>query len=366
MRVTGVSDAKMSVGKDRKPFRSVDAASDIRLQPGSDGVRYQLIEFGGGNETISGVAGESNRRGSHSSTGHVLRQTPTKQPTSLILAPSVTPAPPESEKSSSPATASKTGLQLEISTASKIGHTSGSHVTTDSTYHNSAQPATIESVSYVPDNNGTTTDSSADTGNRKAILLLTVSGESRLRSAAGRSSDANASAVTVSGSREPRVNQSEPEVTTTESGIENGTDMWNVDDAGVSTAVRVGYVHTSLSESDSKAAVRWRVSALASISAACLFCLVLLAAAIIFVVLRRRRSCKHSKVGTDHVRRQFPFSPFRKVHTKIIKHNSSGIVIVFGRPLCRPFMVGPTDLKLPKFSAISKIVFTGREFAVTK
>ena len=318
--VIGVSGDVMLVGDDRKRFSAVGG-------PASDAVRYQLIDVGD-NETTSDVW--ASRRGAvvgvNQSPVEDRNHAATKPPKSVVSTSSSTSAlrhTPGSVNISPPrnavqnhevrinTTSTKSRLRLETALKSRPDSVSGDNVTTRSTYHETGQFVTPETLSSVLATALQTTDNTVDNGDGKLHLLLTISGENRLRGGSlNRSLDVNASAVTVSGSREQHDQSASttrlPEVnSTTESRLENRTDVWNVEelsDSTRSTAVRVRYVHTLLTERDDVGAkTQLRASEVASIAAACAFCLFVVVAVIVGTVYRRRRTSGRTKVaaGSD-------------------------------------------------------------------
>ena len=309
----GASDATMLVGDDRNPFSSI-AGPEMQWRSADDAVGYQLIDVGG-NETSSGAW---KSLGHHAVVGvnHNVGQSLTKPPKSVVSTSSVTSAlrhAPGSVNVSSlttsmnnhdvraSTTASESTLRLETALASRTDGVSGDYVATGSTYYETEQ-----STSSVLASNLRTTDNIVDTGSRKRSLLLTISGESRLRSSSSnRLLDVNASAVTVTASRNQDVDQLAstawlPEVdNTTESGVENGTDAQNVAEPSDSTAIRVRYVHTLLTEDGGGGSATWLgPTTLASITGACAFCFLVVVIVVIIVYRRRcRRTSGRSKVG---------------------------------------------------------------------
>jgi len=318
--VIGVSDDVMLVGDDRKPFSAVGG-------PASDAVRYQLIDIGD-NETTSDVWASRHRAvvGVNQSPVEDGNHATTKPPKSVVSTTSSTSTvrhTPGSANISSPmtvapnhevrinTTSTKSRLRLETALKSRSDSASGDNVTTQSMYHETGQFVTTETLNSILATTLQTTDNTVYDGDGKLHLLLTISGENRLRGGSlNRSLDVNASAVTVSGSREQH-DQSAwttrlPEVnSTTESRLENRTDVWNVEevsDSTRSTAVRVRYVHTLLTErGDVGAKTQLRASEVASITAACAFCLFFVVAVIVGAVYRRRRTSGRTKVaaGSD-------------------------------------------------------------------
>ena len=302
----------MLVGEDRKQFSTI-TAPEIRLRPAaSDAVGYQLIDVGD-NKTSSDVL-QSSRHAvvsvNQSSIKHA-NQAPTKPPKSVVLTSSLTSAlrhAAESVNISYLTTAepghkvlfsTKSRLRLETEVTSITDSASGDDVTTKSTYHDSEQSATTEtSASTLP-----TADNTVNKGSRKRSLLLTISGENRPHgSSSNRSSDTNSSAITFSVSRDQSASTTWlPEVdNATESTVENRTDVWNVEelnDSTRSTAIRVRYVHTLLTESgDGRAKGELTQSEVASITAACAFCFFFVVAVVVVAIYRHRRTCGRSKV----------------------------------------------------------------------
>jgi len=293
----GVSADIMLVAGDRKLFRSVGG-------PG-----YQLIDVSD-NETISGLqwrpsgrtfAGLNQAPMEHDNKR--VDQVPTEQPLSSSLT-KLTSATGSVKISSSITTVSKPRLRLETAPASGIGNAS-SIATTEAIYTKSQLPVTTETSNSVLANTLLITDSAVHSGSRKLSSLLTISGENRLRDG---SLDGNASAVTVSGSREQHHNQSastttwSPEVNiTTDGRVESHTDAWNQSDATRSTAVRVRYFHTVLTERDGEGRERAHLSAskVASIAAVCAFSIFVIVAVVVIVARRRRRTCGQTKVASS-------------------------------------------------------------------
>ena len=311
----------MPVGEDRKSFSSI-SEPEIRLPPASVAVRYQLIDVGS-----NGTSSDRRQSSRHAVVGanqspinYHATQAPTKPPKSVVLTSPVTTAlrhAPESvniaarttaEPSGEVRTASKSRLRLETILASRIDGAFGNSLTTDWTYHETEQSAMSEASNSALTYILRTTHNSVDNGSREMSLPLTISGENRLRSSSLYRS-LNTSVVTATESREQN-NQSAsttwlPEVNnTTESGVENRTDAWNIEEVSNSTrstAIRVRYIHTSLTDSDGgNVRMQLAASQVASITAVCAFGFFFLVAAVVYVLYRRRRTCRGSKVvGSD-------------------------------------------------------------------
>ena len=310
----------MQVGDDRKPFSSV-GKPEIQLRPAaSDAVGYQLININD-NETSSGGRGGDDGVGEPNSPQGVsgVNQSPSQ---SVDLAPTIPPKLAISTQSftsalhNSPAddvnvssrttaahgrqmhvntTVSKSRLRLK--TAVKIDE--ACHTVTESINDDTEQAASSE-LSELMNTSQTTTEGSVYNESRKLSLLLTISGESRLRySSLDRSADMRTDVFTISGSGEQFVDQSPlttelPEVNnTTGSAVENRTDVWNAEEPSNSTrSVGVRYVHTKLSEDGDEATrSRLRPSEMASITAVSAVSLLLLVAVAAFAAYRRRRTC---------------------------------------------------------------------------
>ena len=320
--MAGVSDDIMLIGKDRKPFSSI-GQPEVHLQPASDGVRYQLIDASG-NETSSADVWKSKV---HDAVNQLpvedIGLAPSTSPTREVLTSSVTSSlrhTPENVNISSQVTAatdrevrvrttvSKSRLRLETALASRgterAAVAAGNYATTQ-IYYDTERSATNEALGNVMASNLRTTDDNVDTGNRKRSLYLNILGEKRPLGSSLH--DVNTSAFTVSASREQHDSQLAsttrlPEVnSTTNGGVGNQTGAWNADEqtgSTQSTAIRVRYVHTSLTEDNKASSTTWlQPTELASISAACVLSFLLVVVVVVFAVCRRRRVCRRSKVG---------------------------------------------------------------------